>query len=119
MVSRTLEPLKGNVETALHFLAINHQPGDELFIFGFSRGAYTVRALAGFIQYSGILDIDYYSKQPFEVLTRKIQHCWDDFRTVAFKAGPAQERRPRAERDEASPNTRRRAISSGRCPDAR
>ncbi|GAB91471.1 DUF2235 domain-containing protein [Gordonia rhizosphera] len=31
------------------------EPGDEIFLFGFSRGAYTARSLAGFIRNCGIL----------------------------------------------------------------
>ncbi|HEY7517179.1 MAG TPA: DUF2235 domain-containing protein [Methylomirabilota bacterium] len=34
-------------------------PGDELFLFGFSRGAYTARSLAGFIRNSGLLKREY------------------------------------------------------------
>jgi uncharacterized protein (DUF2235 family) len=33
-----------------------YEPGDKLFIIGFSRGAYTARALAGFIIRQGLLD---------------------------------------------------------------
>jgi uncharacterized protein (DUF2235 family) len=33
----------------------NYAPGDRLYLFGFSRGAYTVRSLAGLIRNSGIL----------------------------------------------------------------
>ncbi|RTL28819.1 MAG: DUF2235 domain-containing protein [Rhodocyclaceae bacterium] len=32
-----------------------YEPGDEIFIFGFSRGAYTARSLAGFIAKCGLL----------------------------------------------------------------
>jgi type VI secretion system (T6SS) phospholipase Tle1-like effector len=31
------------------FLIANYEPGDEIFFFGFSRGAYTARSLAGMI----------------------------------------------------------------------
>jgi uncharacterized protein (DUF2235 family) len=41
------------------FLMLNYQPGDELYFFGFSRGAYTARSLAGFIRNCGILKPDY------------------------------------------------------------
>jgi uncharacterized protein (DUF2235 family) len=44
---------EGNVEDALHFLAINHLPGDEVYIFGFSRGAATARAVTRFLEWSG------------------------------------------------------------------
>jgi len=37
------------------FLVLNYEPGDHIFLFGFSRGAYTARSLAGFIRNSGIL----------------------------------------------------------------
>lgn len=36
-------------------IAHNYSPGDELFFFGFSRGAFMVRSLAGFICELGIL----------------------------------------------------------------
>ena len=44
---------EGNVEDALHFLNMNYQPGDEVFIFGFSRGAATARAVTRFLEWSG------------------------------------------------------------------
>ena len=44
---------EGNVEDALHFLSLNYQPGDEVFIFGFSRGAATARAVTRFLEWSG------------------------------------------------------------------
>lgn len=50
--------LKSNVKRGLTFLALNYEAGDEIYIFGFSRGAYTARALAGVIGSAGIpLDI--------------------------------------------------------------
>jgi len=38
------------------FLSRNYAPGDNLYIVGFSRGAYTARALAGFVVHQGLLD---------------------------------------------------------------
>jgi uncharacterized protein (DUF2235 family) len=46
-----------NVEEALEFLAHNHQAGDEVFIFGFSRGAATARALTRFLDWAGGLPL--------------------------------------------------------------
>ena len=40
---------------AYTFLVFNHEPGDELFVFGFSRGAFTARAFVGFVRKLGIL----------------------------------------------------------------
>jgi len=37
------------------FLMLNYEKGDEIYLFGFSRGAYTARSLAGFIRNCGIL----------------------------------------------------------------
>ena len=47
--------LKGNVIDGYRFLANNYQPGDEIYIFGFSRGAYTARFCAGLIAFCGLL----------------------------------------------------------------
>jgi len=35
-------------------LCFNYEVGDEIFVFGFSRGAYTARSFCGFIQHNGI-----------------------------------------------------------------
>ena len=37
------------------YLVVNYDPGDELFIYGFSRGAYVARTLVGWISISGLL----------------------------------------------------------------
>lgn len=44
---------EGNVEDALHFLVLNHQEGDEVFLFGFSRGAATAQAVTRFLDWAG------------------------------------------------------------------
>lgn len=43
-----------NVIEAYNWLVLNYQPGDKIFCFGFSRGAYTARSLSGFITELGI-----------------------------------------------------------------
>lgn len=47
--------LDDNIVEAYRFLVGNFVPGDELYFFGFSRGAYTVRSLAGMIRKCGIV----------------------------------------------------------------
>lgn len=42
---------------AYRFLIFNYEPGDEIFAFGFSRGAYSARSFIGMIRHAGILDI--------------------------------------------------------------
>ncbi|CAL3963238.1 unnamed protein product [Diplocarpon coronariae] len=44
-----------NILEAFNFLANNYRAGDQLFFFGFSRGAYTVRATAGLVCQLGVL----------------------------------------------------------------
>jgi hypothetical protein len=50
--------LFGNIRSAYRFLALNYEPGDEIFVFGFSRGAYTARSLVGMIGRVGLLTRD-------------------------------------------------------------
>ena len=47
--------LKRNVLHLYEFLCQNWEPGDEISIFGFSRGAFTARIVAGLIAREGIL----------------------------------------------------------------
>lgn len=47
--------LARNVLDAYRFLTDAYEPGDELFFFGFSRGAYTARSLAGLVRNCGVL----------------------------------------------------------------
>lgn len=48
--------LSDNVRDAYRFLGQNFTPGSEIYLFGFSRGAYTVRSLCGFMKAAGLLD---------------------------------------------------------------
>lgn len=47
--------LEQNVKDAYRFILMNYAPGDELWFFGFSRGAYTVRSAAGMVNNCSIL----------------------------------------------------------------
>src|SRR6266851_6183351 len=47
--------LDDNVLHAYGFLADNYEEGDDIYLFGFSRGAYTVRVLAGLIHKVGLV----------------------------------------------------------------
>ncbi len=44
-----------NIVNCYRFIFENYNAGDKIFLFGFSRGAATVRSLASFIHYFGIL----------------------------------------------------------------
>jgi len=47
--------LSRNVRDCYRFLVENYEPGDELYFFGFSRGAFTARSTVGLVRNSGIL----------------------------------------------------------------
>jgi len=79
--------LDKNIKDCYRFIVDNYELGDELFFFGFSRGAYTVRSLCGLINNCSILKKEnanlitaafdlyknsrYYVSHPFSVLFRK------------------------------------------------
>ena len=46
--------IDNNIQQLYTFLSHNYEEGDEVYMFGFSRGAYTVRSLAGFIHECGL-----------------------------------------------------------------
>lgn len=50
--------LDENVKDGYRFLGNNYESGDEIYLFGFSRGAFTARSLAGFIGVCGLLTKD-------------------------------------------------------------
>jgi uncharacterized protein (DUF2235 family) len=47
--------LEKNVEDAYRFLMHNYDEGDEIYLFGFSRGAFTARSTVGLIRNCGLL----------------------------------------------------------------
>src|SRR5262245_50213767 len=53
-----------NVRALYRFLVNNFVEGDELYFFGFSRGAFTVRTLAGFMRQVGLVqkEDEYYTR---------------------------------------------------------
>lgn len=47
--------LVSNVREAYRFLIFNYDPGDEIYVFGFSRGAFSARTFVGFVRHVGTL----------------------------------------------------------------
>ena len=47
------------IRRAYGFIASRYRPGDRIFLFGYSRGAYAVRSLAGVIDQIGLLRADH------------------------------------------------------------
>ncbi len=50
--------LMENIERAYRFLIFNYAPGDRIFLFGFSRGAFSARSFGGLLRTCGILRKD-------------------------------------------------------------
>ena len=66
--------LEENVREAYRFLSQYYEPGVEIYIFGFSRGAFTARSLAGYIGAGGLLRPEYCTRQ-------NEQRTWTLYRT--------------------------------------
>jgi len=78
--------LSRNIKDGYLWLARNYQQGDEIYFFGFSRGAYTARSLVGLIRKCGI------PKTAFEALAQEAYHIYrekqwnpDGREAMAFK----------------------------------
>jgi uncharacterized protein (DUF2235 family) len=54
--------LSKHLENAYRFLIEHYEDGDEIYLFGFSRGAYAVRSTAGLIYNCGLLRKEWVSK---------------------------------------------------------
>lgn len=75
-----------NVRDLYRFLVYNYEEGDQIFLFGFSRGAFTVRTLVGFMAQIGLLqkDDEYYTRKMYALYqssTKVESPEWND----AFK----------------------------------
>ncbi|MEE3849725.1 DUF2235 domain-containing protein [Gordonia sp. LSe1-13] len=75
--------LSKNLKKGYGELVDLYEPGDEIFLFGFSRGAYTARSLAGFIRNSGILKREYKDR---------IDEAFELYRDRDGSSAPAQQR---------------------------
>lgn len=77
--------LADNINAAYRFLVLNYDVGDEIYVFGFSRGAFTARSMVGMIRKCGILrrhSIDRYGEA---VLTYCNQERPDDDGPLQFR----------------------------------
>ena len=55
------------IQRSYQVLAQTYKPGDKIFIFGFSRGAYIARSLNGMIEFAGLLQVDEGTNQKNEI----------------------------------------------------
>ncbi|KAM5539952.1 hypothetical protein V8D89_006455 [Ganoderma adspersum] len=89
-VSKTLDEmvawnLDAHVMGGYEFLMQNYEAGDKICLFGFSRGAYTARALAGMLHKVGLLPSYNHQQVPFayNMYTRTDELGWRQ--STAFK----------------------------------
>ena len=68
-----------NILDGYRYIVQNYAPGDKIYLFGFSRGAYTVRALSGLINNCGIL----HRKE-----ARRIVEAWKMYKSRLKKHHP-------------------------------
>lgn len=99
------------IRRAYGFIASRYRPGDRIFLFGYSRGAYAVRSLAGVIDRVGLLQADHaternvrqtyrhYRRDPSSEAAKifRAKYChdaapiemigaWDTVRALGFRA---------------------------------
>ena len=72
--------LSRNVKQLYGELARVYAPGDKIFLFGFSRGAFTVRTLAGLIHACGILDLSKYPTN--DDFNRAVDEAYGQYRQL-------------------------------------
>lgn len=67
--------IEDNIRAIYRHLLYNYVDGDEIYLFGFSRGAFTVRSLAGFMRKVGLLekDDDYYVPEIYDCYEKNHQ----------------------------------------------
>lgn len=77
-----------NVQSAYHWLSRNYLPDDQVLLFGFSRGAYTVRSLAGMMGSCGLLSFQ--GLAPDEAW-RRVSRAYDEwYRRTPKERDPTQ-----------------------------
>jgi uncharacterized protein (DUF2235 family) len=72
--------LSRNVKELYTTLARVYEPGDKLFLFGFSRGAFTVRTLASMIYQCGIVDVSHPHLASKAALERAVSRIYKEYR---------------------------------------
>jgi uncharacterized protein (DUF2235 family) len=82
--------ISDNVADAYQFLMRTYEPGDRIYVFGFSRGAYTARALCGMLHIVGLLTQGNEALIPYAIRLIK-QHPIDFAVAADFKKTFSQE----------------------------
>ena len=72
--------LARNIRDIYKFLCRNYRPGDRIYAFGFSRGAYTIRLLVAFVTRMGLVDYDQNEARNEARLDFAARDNWREFR---------------------------------------
>lgn len=78
--------LDEQIRRAYGFIASRYRPGDRIMLFGYSRGAFAVRSLAGFINACGLLRPEAATERNIAVLYRHYQSDPESPGARAFRA---------------------------------
>lgn len=74
--------ISDNIKTAYAFIVSNYEPGDGIYLFGFSRGAFTARSISGLIRNMGVLRRD---------RLHLVNEAYDHYRDADPKWAPDQD----------------------------
>ena len=88
----TGDGFKDNVREAYSFIATNHADGDEIYLIGFSRGAFTARSVAGLIKAIGLLTkqgLPYFSSIFEDYVHRKDKGYRSKYPNIPFPNKPS------------------------------
>ncbi len=82
--------LDKNIKDGYRFLVNNYVKGDQLYFFGFSRGAFTVRSLAGLIGKIGLLEKsdEYYIPEAFDHYRMKTYRTENELKDEVSRWAP-------------------------------
>lgn len=82
----TGEGLDQNIMSAYRWLGTHYEVGDNIFLFGFSRGAYTVRSLGGLITKCGLVDLS--ARMTPDAVWRRVGEVFAAYRKGVEFANP-------------------------------
>ncbi|NJN74423.1 MAG: DUF2235 domain-containing protein [Limnothrix sp. RL_2_0] len=99
-----------NIKDVYRKLLNSYEDGDEVYLFGFSRGAYTVRSLAGLIYCSGLIPKDLSPEEISQGITqeKKIEAAYKFYRKRTKSEAEKERKFQQAER--MRENTRSKQI---------
>ncbi|MEL6523808.1 MAG: DUF2235 domain-containing protein [Pseudomonadota bacterium] len=73
------------IERAYGFLAASYRPGDRIYLFGFSRGAFAVRSLAGILDRVGLVSAPCATNRKVAEAYRHYRCSWNSPAALAFR----------------------------------